>query len=416
MINKLKPKSEFTRNVLTLMTGTTIAQAIPIVISPILTRIYSPEDFGLFALYMSIVSILTVIVAGRYELAIMVPKNNRRAFSVLVLAILFTVIFSIIILIIICIFKFQIINLFHQSEISIWIYFIPLSIMLNGIYQSLYYYFLRNKLFSTLAKGKVYQSFMASSVNLLLFFMKNETGLVAGSILGQLSSIYIFLSTGGSSLVKKVSFKQIQYMFILYIDFLKYNSLSALLNYSSIEFAILFISSFFQPETVGIYFLTQKILFAPSGIIGSAIGQVFIQKVFDKNRNFDINKLFHSTIIKLLYIIILPSIVIYIYGEDIFLYIFGKDWSQAGLYAKIMLPYFILRFIGAPVSTLPSLMGYQKNMLYWNMFRLLGVMLIGYFNTDNFTNFIFLYSFFMGFTFIILLFFVNIITKNKKDL
>jgi len=50
MINKLKLKSEFAKNVLTLMTGTTIAQAIPIAISPILTRIYTPEDFGVFAL------------------------------------------------------------------------------------------------------------------------------------------------------------------------------------------------------------------------------------------------------------------------------------------------------------------------------------------------------------------------------
>ena len=49
MLDKLKPKSEFSRNVLTLMTGTTIAQAIPIAISPILTRIYTPEDFGVFA-------------------------------------------------------------------------------------------------------------------------------------------------------------------------------------------------------------------------------------------------------------------------------------------------------------------------------------------------------------------------------
>jgi O-antigen/teichoic acid export membrane protein len=67
VLNKLKPKSEFSRNVLTLMTGTTIAQAIPIAISPILTRIYTPEDFGMFALYMSTASLFSVIATGRYE-------------------------------------------------------------------------------------------------------------------------------------------------------------------------------------------------------------------------------------------------------------------------------------------------------------------------------------------------------------
>lgn len=74
---KFKPKSEFSRNVLTLMTGTTITQAIPIAISPILTRIYTPEDFGIFALYMSVVSIVSVVATGCYELAIMLPKKDE---------------------------------------------------------------------------------------------------------------------------------------------------------------------------------------------------------------------------------------------------------------------------------------------------------------------------------------------------
>ena len=75
MLNKLKPKSEFSKNVLTLMTGATIAQAIPIAISPILTRIYTPEDFGIFALFIAITTIFGTIANGRYELAIMLPKN-----------------------------------------------------------------------------------------------------------------------------------------------------------------------------------------------------------------------------------------------------------------------------------------------------------------------------------------------------
>ena len=88
MLNKLKPKSEFTRNVLTLMTGTTIAQAIPIVISPILTRIYTPEDFGLFALFIAITSVFGSIATGRYELAIMLPNKDENAINILALGLI----------------------------------------------------------------------------------------------------------------------------------------------------------------------------------------------------------------------------------------------------------------------------------------------------------------------------------------
>ena len=66
------------RNVITLITGTAIAQAIPIAISPVLTRIYSPDDFGVFALYLSITSIIAIVATGRYELAITLPAKNEE--------------------------------------------------------------------------------------------------------------------------------------------------------------------------------------------------------------------------------------------------------------------------------------------------------------------------------------------------
>ena len=101
MLNRLKPKSEFARNVLTLMTGTTIAQAIPIAISPILTRIYTPEDFGIFALYMSMASILSVVATGRYELAIMLPKKDEDAINIVALSLIISFLVSFIALLIV---------------------------------------------------------------------------------------------------------------------------------------------------------------------------------------------------------------------------------------------------------------------------------------------------------------------------
>jgi len=90
LIKRLKPKSEFSRNVLTLMTGTTIAQAIPIAISPILTRIYTPKDFGVFVLYMLIASVVAVIATGSYEHAIMLPKKDEDARNIFSLGFMIT--------------------------------------------------------------------------------------------------------------------------------------------------------------------------------------------------------------------------------------------------------------------------------------------------------------------------------------
>lgn len=109
MINKLRPRSDFAKNVITLMTGTTIAQAIPIAISPILTRIYAPEDFGVFALYMAIASIFAVIATGRYEMAIMLPHEEDDVKSIvkLIILILITITFFVFLSIFILIIQLQ---------------------------------------------------------------------------------------------------------------------------------------------------------------------------------------------------------------------------------------------------------------------------------------------------------------------
>ena len=88
MLQKFTPKSQFARNVITLMMGTTVAQAIPVAISPILTRIYSPEEFGFFALFISISSIFGAIVNGRYEMAIMLPDKEEDAINIAALGLL----------------------------------------------------------------------------------------------------------------------------------------------------------------------------------------------------------------------------------------------------------------------------------------------------------------------------------------
>ena len=118
-------KSEFNRNVLTLMTGSTISLAIPIAISPILTRIYTPEDFGVFSLYMAITTIIAVIATGRYELAIMLPKKDENAADILILSLIVSLVISLISFLIIFFFNSQITNILGSQEISRWLYLVP---------------------------------------------------------------------------------------------------------------------------------------------------------------------------------------------------------------------------------------------------------------------------------------------------
>ena len=163
MIQRFKPKSEFSRNVLTLMTGTTIAQAIPIAISPILTRIYTPEDFGVLALYISLVSIFSVIATLRYELAIMQPRQNDDAAALVVLSVVITSGISLFLLVGILVFNEKIQALFGNDEIGAWLFLCPVSVFLTGLYQALNYWNTRKKQYKKIASSKISQGVSASA-------------------------------------------------------------------------------------------------------------------------------------------------------------------------------------------------------------------------------------------------------------
>jgi O-antigen/teichoic acid export membrane protein len=376
VINKLKPKSDFSRNVLTLMTGTTIAQAIPIAISPILTRIYTPNDFGLFALYMSIASILSVAATGRYELAIMLPKKDKDAINIVLISILISFLLSFISLIIVFFFNASITKLLGNPQISSWLYFIPITILLTGVYQSFNYWNNRKKQYKNLATSRVVRSGSTAIVNLSMGFQAiGSSGLILGGIIGQLIGTFFL----GRLLFKekKNLFKQIKKLkiFILlkrYIRFPKFDILASILNASSHQITHILFNTLFNSTIAGYYYLTQRIISVPITFIASAISDVFRESASqDFNKLGNAKKIYISTFKKLFILSFFPSIFLYIFAIDLFIFIFGEEWKVAGEYARIMTPMLFLRFISSPLSFMLYIGEKQQLNLFGNFLFLI---------------------------------------------
>lgn len=174
-IEKLKDKilkSEFNRNVLTLASGTTISQAIPVLVSPILTRLYKPEDFGILALFISITSIISVVSMGRYELAIMLPEKHEDAINVAALAFIINFLVSIVSFVIIIILHKPIIKILNADKLSFWIYFVPLTIFFIGMFNILNYTNNRLKLYKDISYANVYKALAGAIFQVGLGFLK----------------------------------------------------------------------------------------------------------------------------------------------------------------------------------------------------------------------------------------------------
>jgi len=380
MIGNIKTTSEFTHNVLTLLSGTAIAQAIPIAISPILTRIYSPEDFGLFGLFFAILAILAVLTNGRYENAIMLPKKDGDALHIFALGIIINFFLSITILIIVAIFNDSITKLLGNEEISLWLYFIPISLFFTGLFNILNSMNNRQKNYKDIASATITKSMVMAVVQLVIGLVKSgATGLISGQILAQFfANVKLF-----KNIIKDkreiFSIKRLKIiaLAVRYKKFPIFSLPSALANVLAGQLSNILISSFYSVGTLGFYFFIQRILAIPSVLIGKSIGQVYFEEATrEKNTNGVIINIFNSTLKKLI-VIGLPSFsILFFIIEDLFAFVFGEDWRIAGHYAQLVIPMFFMRFVVSALSSTYDIFQALKIELIWQIVLLIGSVLI----------------------------------------
>ena len=372
LLNKLKPKSEFSRNVLTLMTGTTIAQAIPIAISPILTRIYTPEDFGMFALYMGIVSFVAIIVTARYELAIVLPKTDENAINILALSLLIMLAIVSITFLSILLFKDNILELLNAKSIGNFIYLIPFSILLSGLYQSFNYWANRKEYFRTMSSSQVLQSVSIGVSQPSLGYLNIFGGLILGNFIGRVVSVFVlinkFLKHDKSQIININKIVMVEQM-KKYKDFPFINSFHAFSDVIRVSGSVMLISSFWGTTILGFYALSLRALQVPVGIIGSALGQVLYQKfslIYNNGEN--LLPYVKSIIFKLLAIALPLFLVLFFIAPSLFSFVFGEEWRVAGEYTQILIPYLFMNFLISPISQIPIILGKQKEIFYISLF------------------------------------------------
>ena len=371
MLTKIKPKSEFSKNVLTLMTGTTIAQAIPIAISPILTRIYTPEDFGVLALFVAITSIFGSIANGRYELAIMLPKKDENAINIFALGLIITFSMSFILLVLVVLFNEQITELLKNDEISVWLYFVPISVFFTGLYNILNYFNNRKKYYKDIANANIIKSIAAAVIQLSIGLIKGGvSGLISGQLVSQIfANMRLFKNIiKDKVLVSNISKVKMILLAKRYKDFPKFSMPGILVNVSMTNITNILISSLYDITTLGYYSVVQRVINLPSSLIGGAIGNVYFQESsLEKQQTGIAIKSFMGVLKKLTIVGILPYFILFFVVEDIFPFIFGDNWKIAGEYAKIVIPLSLIRFIVSPISIAMTVFEKQKIGMYWQV-------------------------------------------------
>jgi O-antigen/teichoic acid export membrane protein len=357
---KAEIKSNFRKSVLTLMTGTTIAQAIPIAISPILTRLYSPEEFGLFALFLATVSIFGVVATMRYEMAIVQPEKSEDAINLVLLSAIISTAISLALFICVFVFKTEIQNLLGNTDIGIWLYWVPLAVLLIGLHKSLNYWHVRTKQFGMIAKSKVAKGASMASTQVGLGAMAIAGGLIFGYVVGFFVAVLMLLR----SLIaeKDFSITRFEKSRLLknakkYKKMPQYSALGALSNTISSQMPVLVISKVYEMSVAGFFSLTIRVLSVPMSLVSEAVGQVLLQKLAEMHHTDPAKmKPLVIKIFLILTLIMVPfTVLIFVFGEDVFAFIFGELWREAGAMASIFVFSVAIRFAVSPLSMVLTL-------------------------------------------------------------
>lgn len=348
-------KGSLSRNVLTIILGTIAAEAVAIIFSPIVARIYSPSDFGVFALYLSLTSVISVIATARYEFAILLPKKEED--SITICALIFTIVAVIAFLtgLLILIFHKDLNAMTKNHDIVKWIYLVPVTVFLSGIYQILYYWSVLKKRFKSLAVNKVCQSASETGIQLGAGFLHaGAGGLISGFIGGQIAANSLLMWNTWIQDRGKIGLtgrKNLKVQALRYKKFPVYSLLSALMNTLSNQMPNFFLGWSFGLPVVGYFELTKRILSAPIGLIASPILSVYKERASRDYKAQGNCRQIYDRVFKVLLSVSAPIFAAAFLGAPILIpFIFGYKWAPAGKFMQILSIMYFLRFIASPLS------------------------------------------------------------------
>jgi O-antigen/teichoic acid export membrane protein len=369
-LKALMPKSSFARNVAVLAGGTAAGQAIVVLASPILTRLYTPEDFGVLAVYSSLLGILSTVAALRYELAIPLPEKDEDAAALVVISLSIIVGMSLLAELGVWLWGDQLARMVNAQTLRSYLWLLPVGMGLVGAYQVLTYWTTRRKLFDVVSLTKLTQSGMQVSVQLISgAFGVTPAGLIIGHIIGQSAGIRVLLRRSGVSL-RLFSTKKLIALARQYRKFPFFNSWGALINVIGLQAAPLLLTTYFGTDISGLFTLTMRVLTLPASIIGNAMAQVFYPAIAAQiQKPEEVRKILAKASTALLLVGFPIFALIGLWGPDIFPIIFGAKWQEAGIYARYFSVWLLLGFISSPLSTFVLAKGYQHIAMWITLYE-----------------------------------------------
>jgi len=414
-IKKILPRNQFARSVSILAGGTAAGQAVVVLASPLLTRLYSPEDFGLLAVYASLLALILVVASLRYELAIPLPEDDGQAANIVALCLLIVLCTSLVTAVAVLFFREPITNALGVPTLASYMWLLPIGVMLGGVYSVFNYWAVRTKSFTAIASTKLRQALATIAIQLAAFRL-GGIALLFGQIAGQsVGTASLARPAFAMSAFKEVSWQKIIVLAEQYRRFPIFSTWSGIFGTVGIQLPPLVLATVFGSPAAGYYIVAHRVLGLPSSLIAGAVSPIFFGHGARCNQEHEIAELVRKTYEKLSVIALPPAILVFLFAPYLFGIIFGNQWADSGVLARWLIPWLFMAFITSPLTPVSAIMGREKESMWWHSAVLIArVIALSYgIIVDSLIATVVAYSFVSAFGYIVRLLWIFHHTGNR---
>lgn len=343
---------DFLKNSGILVGGSMLGQLIIFLSLPLLTRMYTPEQFGDATLFMQIVSVLVVIASFRLELAVVVEGNRNRAIALLQLTLLLSLVFSLFVGLFTWLGYDYWLRIFKLPANTTWFYLIPVAILINAWGEILVQWQTREKRFKTVSTGRLSGSVLGTATKFLYFWKDGAHSM--GLILGQISLFAITLVLYFPLKLKTLfqsQFSNFKSLLKQYKSYPLWGTPAALVNTLGFALPVIILTIYFGNETVGYFGNAVKVIFTPLTVLSMSFSQVFFEHISRiKNKIDEANEYVMYTLKRVALIAFFPTLFVVFFGIPVFKWLFEAQWALSGYYAQITMMYFFIIYLTSPFA------------------------------------------------------------------
>jgi O-antigen/teichoic acid export membrane protein len=355
--------------------GTFFAQGLAVIALPVLTRLYSPSDFNLLAIYSSLIGLMAVAASLRFNVAVALPERDEVAMDLLRLSMLSAAVLATLVGIVVWLIPGKLVEMLGSPGFEPYLWMLPVGLFLASAYDAAQYWATRRKQFVLITKTRLTRAVGGVGCQLSLSGVTPSAwGLIFGQmvygglgLVGILASIWrqegaLFRRLDTARLVQTAK------------DYRRYPLVSvpeALMNTAANELPVILIATAAVGPEAGFLMLSLRVLGLPMALVGSSVGQVFLAEAPSRFLDGTIQSFTQKTMWRLAKVGAVPLLLIGAAAPAILPIVFGSEWSRTGELVAWLTPWFVFQFVSSPVSMVLHVTGQLLTAMCIQLFGLI---------------------------------------------